>query len=149
MASTVRAASRRLDRFISSYGDELLLVTKSTRNHILDLVWNNQSRRARIELQDAVASRRAMRSATSKRAARRRLIEPIIRAYESVSTSQPVSFDEIRKNVVSNEDPELSKLVRRYGSNPERLGQELKYRASIVGRHAQFVSGAFYHGRAN
>ena len=149
MASAVRAASQRLDRFISSHGDDLLLVTKSTRNHILDLVWNSQSRRARIELQDAIASRRAARSAASKRGARTRLVEPIVKAYQAVSTSQPVDFNAVRKNVSANEDPQLSKLVRKYGHDPQRLGHELKYRAASVGRHAQFISGAFYHGRAS
>lgn len=145
-----RAAAKRLDRFIASYGDELLSLPKSTQNHLIDLVWNGHSARARAELLDAVASQRAARSQRSKQAARQRLVEPVVEAYRAVRgrTRQPVDFTALRRNVARNEDPELSRLVNRYKGDMERLGQELRYRASTVGRYAQFISGTFYHGRA-
>jgi hypothetical protein len=141
-----RAAAKRLDRFIASYGDELVTLPKATQNHLIDLVWNGQSARARIELQEAVAAQRSARSARAKAAHKGRLAEHIIRAYRTASTNRPVDEPRLRRNIAVSQDPKLGSIVNRFKGDPHRLGQELRYRAGEVSG-SDYITGAFYHGR--
>lgn len=145
-----RAAQKRIDRFVTSYSEELLSIPKTQRFELLDLVYENRGSDARRLLADYVAQAKSKREASAAKAVttRREIrVQRVIRAYRTVETNRPVDEARLKSNVLKNEDPEFTKLLNRVKDDRE-LGMELQYRAMIIGPDAKVLSGTFYHGRS-
>lgn len=88
----VRAAEKRVNRFIAEHGDQLLTLPKALQTEILEDVWQGNGNIARLKLRTYAKQSAEKRSETSKRAAqtvlRRRQIEAsqrILRAYGNLA----------------------------------------------------------------
>lgn len=150
VSESSRAAQRRIDRFVTTYSEELLSIPKAQRFELLDLVNDNRSADARKLLTQYVAEAKSQRevSATKAVATRREnRVKRVVRAYRTVDTNRSVDEERLKDNVRKNQDPEFTKLLNRVKDDRE-LGMELQYRAMIIGPDAKVLSGAFYHGRS-
>ena len=145
-----RAAQKRIDRFVTTYSEDLLSIPKAQRFELLDLVNDNRSKEARKLLAQYVAQAKSLREVSASKAVvtrRENRVKRVIRAYRTVETNRPVDEERLKDNVRKNEDPEFNKLLNRVKDDRE-LGMELQYRAMIIGPDAKVLSGAFYHGRS-
>lgn len=145
-----RAAQKRINRFVTSYSEELLSIPKVQQIELLELVYENRSSDARRLLAEYVAQAKSKREASATKAVetrRENRVQRVIRAYRTVETIRPVDEARLKSNVLKNEDPEFTKLLNRVKDDRE-LGMELQYRAMIIGPDAKVLSGAFYHGRS-
>lgn len=147
---STRAAQKRIDRFVTTYSEELLSIPKAQRFELIELVYENRGNEARKLLTDYVSqakSKREVSSAKGVETRRENKVQRVVRAYRTVDTQRPVDEARLRDNVLRNEDSEFNKLLTRIKDDRE-LGAELQYHAMIIGPDAKVLSGAFYHGRS-
>lgn len=145
-----RAAQKRIDRFVTSYSEDLLSIPKTQRFELLDMVYENRSAEARKLLSEYVTQAKSKREVSASKAVvtrRENRVKRVVRAYRTVDTQRPVDEERLKDNVRKNEDSEFTKLLNRVKDDRE-LGMELQYRAMIIGPDAKVLSGAFYHGRS-
>lgn len=148
--ASTRAAQKRIDRFVTTYSEELLSIPKTQRFELIDLVYDNKGVEARTLLSKYVAQAKSKREVSASKAVKTRVenrVQRVIRAYRTVQTERPVDEERLRNNVLRNEDAEFTKLVNTV-KDDRLLGSELQYRAMIIGPDAKVLSGAFYHGRS-
>lgn len=96
-SAQLKAAEKRVNRFIAEYGDSLLTLPKAVQSEILEDVWQNRGNVARLKLRTYAKQTAEKRSETSRRAAqtvlRRRQLEAserVLRAYGNLASRKRV-----------------------------------------------------------